>query len=38
MSALAKLKAEKSISNLESHNPSHPLAGAVDAIPAGVEL
>jgi len=38
MAALKKLKLDKSISNLESANSSHPLVTAVDAIPAGVEL
>lgn len=38
MSALQKLKADKSITNLESANPTHPLAAAVDAIPAEIEL
>jgi len=38
MSALKKLKVEKSITNLESTNPLHPLVNAVDTIPAEIEL
>ena len=38
MSALKKLKVDKAISNLESANPLHPLAGAVDSIPGNIEL
>ena len=38
MSALKKLKTEKSISELASTNPLHPLVAAVDRIPGEIEL